>query len=89
MRGLSIHSMTRAELEIAIGCAADEGWDPGLHDDYSFSATDPDGFLIGLLDGEPISMVSAVKNGASFDFGFIGLYIVRPAWRGQGHGFAL
>ncbi len=87
MSRLSIHPMSRAELEIGIGWAADEGWNPGLHDADSFHATDPGGFLIGRVDGEPIGMVSAVKYGAGF--GFIGFYIVRPAWRGQGHGLAL
>ena len=87
MSRLSIHPMTRAELDIGIGWAADEGWNPGLHDADSFHATDPGGFLIGRLDGAPIGMVSAVKYGASF--GFIGFYIVRPPWRRQGHGLAL
>jgi GNAT superfamily N-acetyltransferase len=87
MSRLSIHPMTRAELDIGIGWAADEGWNPGLHDGDSFHATDPGGFLLGRLDGEPIGMVSAVKYGSGF--GFIGFYIVRPAWRGQGHGLAL
>ena len=41
--------MTRAELDIGIGWAADEGWNPGLHDADSFYATDPGGFLIGRL----------------------------------------
>jgi GNAT superfamily N-acetyltransferase len=84
---LQIRAMTRAELDQGIGWAADEGWNPGLHDADTFHATDPEGFLVGLLDGEPVGMVSAVRYGAGF--GFLGLYIVRPPWRGQGHGLAL
>lgn len=68
MSRLSIYPMTRAELAIGIGWAADGGWNPGLHDDDSFYATDPGGFLIGHLDGEPIGMVSAVKWGTGFGF---------------------
>lgn len=42
---------------------------------------------MALLGTEPVGMVSAVRYGQRF--GFIGLYIVRPAHRGQGHGLAL
>lgn len=82
-----VRPMTRAELELGIDWAAAEGWNPGLHDGDSFFAADPGGFLVGLLDDEPIGMISAVKYGRGF--GFIGFYIVRPAYRGRGHGLAL
>lgn len=84
---LTIRAMTRQQLDMGIDWAAQEGWNPGLHDADSFYASDPQGFLIGLLNDEPVGMVSAVRYGSGF--GFIGLYIVRPAYRGQGHGFAL
>lgn len=88
MPELQIRPMTRAELELGIEWAAQEGWNPGLHDADTFHATDPQGFLLGTLgDGEPVGMVSAVCYGAGF--GFLGFYLVRPAWRGQGHGLAL
>jgi ribosomal protein S18 acetylase RimI-like enzyme len=87
MTALQIRPMTRRELDLGIGWAADEGWNPGLHDADSFFAADPEGFLLGLLDGEPVGMVSAVRYGRSY--GFLGFYIVRPRWRGQGHGHAL
>jgi ribosomal protein S18 acetylase RimI-like enzyme len=87
MTTLQIRPMTRAELGAGLDWAADEGWNPGLHDADSFHATDPGGFLLGLLDAEPVSMISAVRYGAGF--GFIGFYIVRPAWRGRGHGIAV
>jgi len=79
--------MTRAELDFGIDWAASEGWNPGLHDGDSFYAADPAGFLVGLLDDEPVGMISAVKYGQGF--GFIGFYIVQPAFRGRGHGLAL
>lgn len=87
MKHLHIRPMTRADLDLAIDWAADEGWNPGLHDADSFHAADPGGFLLGLLDEEPVAMISAVRYGDRF--GFIGFYIVRPALRGQGHGIAL
>jgi len=84
---LEIRQMSEAELNIALDWAAVEGWNPGLHDATCFYAADPGGFLIGVLDGEPIASIFAVKYGA--DFGFIGGYIVKPAWRGRGHGWAI
>ena len=87
MTTLQIRPLTRAELGAGLDWAAEEGWNPGLHDADSFHATDPGGFLLGLLDAEPVSMISAVRYGAGF--GFIGFYIVRPAWRGRGHGLAV
>ena len=82
-----IHPMTRAELGIGIDWAAAEGWNPGLHDGDSFFAADPGGFLVALLGDEPVGMISAVRYGAGF--GFVGFYIVRPDFRGRGHGLAL
>ena len=79
--------MTRPEMDFAVDLAAAEGWNPGLHDAEAFRTADPGGFLIGLLDGAPIGCISAV----SYDgrFGFVGLYIVAPPYRGQGYGLQL
>jgi GNAT superfamily N-acetyltransferase len=76
--------MLRSELDLAIEWAAREGWNPGLGDAEAFFATDPHGFFLGVLDDEPIGSISAV----AYDdrFGFIGLYIVRPEFRGRGFG---
>ncbi len=82
-----IRQMTRDELTLVVSWAAAEGWNPGLYDAECFYAADPSGFLIGLLDGEPIASISVVKYGT--DFGFLGFYIVRPEFRGQGYGFRI
>jgi hypothetical protein len=79
--------MTRAELDVALDWAAAEGWNPGLHDADAFHAADPLGFFIALLDGEPAGCIASVAHGRSF--GFIGLYIVRPEFRGRGLGLRL
>jgi ribosomal protein S18 acetylase RimI-like enzyme len=79
--------MRREEVAIAIGLAAIEGWNPGADDGDSFYAADPDGFLIGELDGEIVGCVSAVSYERRF--GFLGLYIVRSQFRGQGFGIQL
>jgi hypothetical protein len=64
--------------------AGDEGWNPGNTDAYAFHTTDPGAFLIGRLDGEPVTCISVVKYGQGF--GFLGFYIARPVVRGKGYG---
>jgi hypothetical protein len=84
---LQIRPMTQADLATAIGWAAAEGWNPGLADAGPFGAEDPQGFLMGWLDGTPVASISVIRYGAGF--GFLGFYIVVPEHRGQGHGIAL
>ena len=82
--GFAIRAMTRAELDIPLQWAADEGWNPGVDDADPFYAADPSGFLMAFLDGEPIGSISVVKYGDTF--GFLGLYIVKAAVRRLGYG---
>jgi GNAT superfamily N-acetyltransferase len=58
-----------------------------LYDADCFRAADPDGFLVGLLGDEPVATISVVKYGDSF--GFLGFYIVKPAYRGRGYGLQI
>ncbi len=86
-RVFNVRPMTRAELDLALDWAASEGWNPGLHDAECFYAADPQGFLIGHLGDEAVGCISAVAYDAHF--GFLGLYIVRPQFRGKGFGWKL
>ena len=79
--------MSPPELGQALDWAAVEGWNPGVHDAQCFYAADPKGFLIGLLGEQPVAVISVVKYGSGF--GFLGLYIVKPEFRGRGHGLRL
>jgi len=79
--------MTAREIGTAIELATAEGWNPGIDDAACFHAADPTGFLAGFIDGELVATISVVKYGDAF--GFLGLYIVKPAYRGRGYGFEL
>jgi hypothetical protein len=79
----NIRQMTLDELKTVLQWAIAEGWNPGLYDAEPFYVTDPAGFLLGELDGQPIGSVSAVAYGEHF--GFIGLNIVRAEFRGRGY----
>jgi len=57
----SIHVLRRDNLALPLEWAASEGWNPGLQDADPFYAADPNGFLVGMLDKEPIATLSAVK----------------------------
>ena len=87
MNDLRIRTMRSDEISIAVDWAAAEGWNPGLADAISFATVDPDGFLIGELDGAPAATVSCVNYGASF--AFLGFYIVREDVRGHGYGLRI
>jgi GNAT superfamily N-acetyltransferase len=83
----TIRTMRHDEVAIAIEWAAREGWNPGLHDAACFHAADPSGFLLAECGDEPVGCISAVSYAGRF--GFVGLYIVRPEWRGRGIGLRL
>src|SRR5260221_1380343 len=87
MDGFCIRPMRPEEISIATNWAAAEGWNPGLADDACFAAVDPQGFLIGELDGAPAATISCVNYDASF--AFLGFYIVREDLRGRGYGLRI
>ena len=85
--GYVTRTMSRGEVALAIEWAAREGWNPGVHDARTFPAADPQGFFVGTLLGVPVASISVFRYQPGF--AFLGLYIVRPPWRGRGFGWRL
>ena len=87
MRGIDIRPAEGEAFSTAVDWAAAEGWNPGLDDLGAFRAADPDGLLLGFVDGQPVASISAVRYGDRY--GFLGFYIVVPEARGNGYGLAI
>ena len=87
MNELEIRNMTRPEVDELLAWAAREGWNPGFHDAEVFLSTDPEAFIAAVIDGEMIGGGAITSyNG---EFGFMGLFILRPEFRGRGFGNSL
>lgn len=80
-----IGAASAADVTLMAEWAAGEGWNPGLTDAQAFVVADPRGFLVGRMDGEPVTCISVVRYGEAF--GFLGIYIARPDVRGRGLGY--
>ncbi|MGW6417064.1 GNAT family N-acetyltransferase [Streptomyces sp. NPDC055055] len=83
---LSVAPATLPDWDLVRAWAAEEGWNPGLADARAFFAQDPGGFFLGRVDGEPVSAISVVNYDETY--AFLGFYLVRPEFRGLGHGLA-
>ena len=56
-----VRQMTIDDLKIVLSWAEAEGWNPGVNDANNFYVADAGGFLIGELNGNPISSISVVR----------------------------
>ena len=84
---MEIRALSLDEVRTVMDWAADEGWNPGVHDAQLFFHADPQGFLGAFIDDQLVGSISAVCYGD--DFAFLGLYLVKPELRGQGIGSQL
>ncbi|MFM8442215.1 MAG: GNAT family N-acetyltransferase [Methylococcus sp.] len=84
---LLIRQMIRSEVNELVDWAANEGWNPGLHDAELFWANDPEAFIAAELAGELIG--GGAITSYQGEFGFMGFFIIRPEFRGRGLGDTL
>ena len=82
-----IRAMRPEDIALAADWAAAEGWNPGNADAHCFATVDPQGFLIGELDGAAAATISCVNYDERFSF--LGFYIVRPDLRGRSYGLRI
>jgi GNAT superfamily N-acetyltransferase len=84
---LEIRTLRISEIPSLIDWAAAEGWNPSPDDAGAFFAADRHGFLGGFWEGRLVAGISAVAYGERY--GFIGLYLCHPDFRGKGYGMAV
>ncbi len=83
-RNITVRVMTKNDLQIVRGWAVKEGWNPGKYEVDPLYAADPSGYKLLEIDGEPVASLASVKH--SQNLAFLGLYIVKPEFRGKGYG---
>lgn len=84
---LAFKPLDLAGVNTLVDWAASEGWNPGLSDAELFYAADPNGFYGCFIGNELVAGGSVVSYGG--EFGFMGLFIVKPEFRGAGIGAQL
>ncbi|WP_299553325.1 GNAT family N-acetyltransferase [Seonamhaeicola sp.] len=84
LENLELKKLNKNGLKTLVGWAKKEGWNPGEHDFDVFWKTDPDGYYGFYSENELIAGGAVISYNQ--EFGFMGLFIVHPDFRGQGIG---
>ena len=84
VENLELRKLDKNDLRTLINWAEKEGWNPGENDFDVFWKTDPDGYYGFYFEDTLIAGGAVVSYNQ--EFGFMGLFIVHPNFRGQGIG---
>lgn len=84
IENLHFQKLDLSGLKTLVCWAQQEGWNPGPYDADAFYAADPDGFY-GYFHEDQLIAGGAIVS-YNNEFGFMGLFIVRPEYRSQGIG---
>lgn len=84
IENLDLKKLDKNGLKTLVSWAREEGWNPGDYDYDVFWKTDPDGYYGFYLENELIAGGAVISYDG--EFGFMGLFIVHPDFRGQGIG---
>lgn len=87
MPELIIKPAQASDIPAIVGWARNEEFAPGFGDVDIYRNTDRQGIWVGWLDSSPVGCIAGIKYNDIY--GFIGLYIVRPEYRGHGYGHRL
>jgi len=85
-QSLKIRNATYEDMKLFLEWANIEGWHESEADVNAFYNIDPQGFFIGELNGEPVSMISLVCYS---NYAHLAFYIVKKEFRGRGFGLAI
>ena len=78
---LSFHELDFEGVKTLVKWAEEEGWNPGPNDAEVYYATDSEGYY-GFYDEDTLIAGGAIVS-YNGEFGFMGLFIVKPEFRGQ------
>ncbi len=84
---LHILPLQKGDIAAVTDWARQEGFAPGRGDVAIYRHTDRQGIWLGWLGTERIGCICGVRYTAAY--GFLGLYLVQPRWRGKGYGLQL
>ncbi len=82
-----IKTLVRDDISRVTNWARKEGFAPGAGDVAIYRHTDRQGLWVGWLGNNPVGCIAGVRYNSAY--GFIGMFLVAPEYRGKGYGLAL